>query len=120
MIAAQVKSGGYAVMKNGSSGVIFALNNTQGGCNWILSKSTGLTYQFVSGSTATPIVHKTWYQLQLKVTSKEIFASIDGALVTHIPLFNSTNGRVAIGSSWDYMQFDDLIITSPFDMDEGH
>jgi galactosylceramidase len=120
MIAARVKSGGCVVGRIGSSGVVFALNNTQGSGHWILSNSTGLAYQFDSGSTASLIVPKTWYQLQLKVTNTDISASIDGTLVSHIPLFNSSNGWVAIGSSWDYVQFDDLIITSPFDMDEDY
>jgi hypothetical protein len=105
---------------DGSPGVVFALNNTHGSGNWILSNSTGLTHQFDSGSTASLIVPKSWYQLQLRVTNEDISASIDGTLVSHIPLFNSSNGWVAIGSSWDYVQFDDLIITSPFDMDEDH
>jgi hypothetical protein len=120
MIAARVTSGGCAVAKIGSSGVVFALNNTHGSGNWIISNSTGLTYRFDSGSTASPIVPKSWYQLQLRVTDKDISASIDGMLVSHIPLFNSSNGWVAIGSSWDHVQFDDLIITSPVDMDEEH
>jgi galactosylceramidase len=120
MIAARLTTGGCAAMKNGSPGVVFALNNTQGSGNWIISNSTGLTYQFDSGSTASQIVPNSWYQLQLRVTDKDISASIDGTLVSHIPLFNSSNGWVAIGSSWDYVQFDDFIITSPSDMDEDH
>jgi hypothetical protein len=104
----------------GSSGVVFALNNTQGSGKWILSNSTALTYHFDSGSTASPIVPNRWYQLQLRVTNEDISALIDGTLVSHIPLFHSSNGWVAIGSSWDYVQFDDLIITSPIDMDEEH
>jgi hypothetical protein len=63
-------------------------------------------------------VPKSWYQLQLRVTNEDISASIDGTLVSHIPLFNSSNGWVAIGSSWDYVQFDDLMITSPLDLEE--
>jgi hypothetical protein len=120
MIAARVTSGGCGVGKIGSPGIVFALNNTQGTGKWILSNSTALTYQFDSGSTPSMIVPKSWYQLQLRVTNNDISASIDGTLVSHIPLFNSSNGWVAIGSSWDYVQFDDLIITSPFDMDEDH
>ncbi len=120
MIAARVTSGGCVVEKIGSPGVVFALNNTQGSGNWILSDSTGLTYQFDSGSTPSIIVPKSWYQLQLRVTNEDISASTNGTLVSHIPLFNSSNGWVAIGSSWNYVQFDDLIISSPFDMDEDH
>jgi hypothetical protein len=120
MIAARVTSGGCLAMTNGSPGVVFALNNTQGVGNWMVSNSTGLTYQFDSGSTASMIVPNRWYQLQLKVTNEDISASIDGTLVSHIPLFNSSNGWVAIGSSWDNVQFDDLIINSPFDMDEDY
>ncbi len=120
MIAARVTSGGCAAAKIGSPGVVFALNNTQDGGKWILSNSTGLTYKFDSGSTASPIVSKSWYQLQLRVTNEDIFASIDGTLVSRIPLFNSSNGWVAIGSSWDDVQFDNLFITSPSDMDGDH
>jgi galactosylceramidase len=121
MIAARVTSGGCAMAKNhGSPGVVFALNNTQGSGKWMVSNSTGLIYQYDSGSTASMIVPNTWYQLQLRVTNEDISASIDGTLVSHIPLFNSSNGWVAIGSSWDYVQFDDLIITSPIDVDEEH
>jgi galactosylceramidase len=118
MIAARVTSGGCAVAQIGSPGVVFALNNTHGNGNWILSNSTGLTYQFDSGSTPSVIVPKSWYQLQLRVTIEDISASIDGTLVSHIPLFNSSNGWVAIGSSWDYVEFDDLMITSPLDLEE--
>jgi hypothetical protein len=114
MIAARVTNGGCATAKIGSLGVVFALNNTQGKGNWILSNSTGLKYQFDSGSIASPIVSNNWYQLKLNVTNEDIFASIDGTLVSHIPLFNSSNGWVAIGSSWDHIQFDDLMISSPF------
>jgi galactosylceramidase len=120
IIATQVTSGGCAVAKIGSPGIVFALNNTQGSSKWILSNSTALTYHFDSGSTPSPIAPNSWHQLQLSVTKKDISASIDGTLVTHIPLFNSSNGWVAIGSSWDHVQFDDLIITSPSDMDEDH
>ncbi len=120
MIAARVTSGGCAVSKIGSPGVVFALNNTQGSGNWILSNSTGLTDKFDSGSMASPIVPKSWYQLQLRVTNENISASIDGTLVSHIPLFNSSNGWVAIGSSWDNVQFDNLFIDNPSDMNEDH
>jgi hypothetical protein len=120
MIAARVTNGGCAVSKIGSSGVVFALNNTQGKGNWILSNSTGLTYRFDSGSIPSPIVPNNWYQLKLRVTNEDISASIDGTLVSHIPLFNSSNGWVAIGSSWDHVQFDDLMISSPFDIDKDH
>jgi len=58
--------------------------------------------------------------LQLRAMNKEISASIDGTLVSYVLLFNSSNDWIAIGSSWDYVQFDDLIITSPLDMDDDH
>jgi galactosylceramidase len=120
MIAARVTNGGCAVSKMGSSGVVFALNNTQGKGNWILSNSTGLTYRFDSGSITSSIVPNNWYQLKLNVTNEDIYASIDGTLVSHIPLFNSSNGWVAIGSSWDQVLFDDLTISSPFDVNENY
>ena len=116
MIAARVTNGGCAVAKTGSAGIVFALNNTQGKGSWMLSNSTGLTHQFDSGLTPSQIVRNKWYQLKLNVTNEDISASIDGMLVSHIPLFNSSNGWVAIGSSWDYVQFDDLNINSPFDI----
>ena len=120
MIAARVTNGGCAVARNGSAGIVFALNNTQGKGNWILSNSTGLTYQFDSGSISSTIVPSNWYQLKLNVTKQEISASIDGILVSHIPLFSSSNGWVAIGSSWDHIQFDDLTINSPYAIDEEY
>jgi galactosylceramidase len=120
MIAARVTTGGCAVAKHGSAGIVFALNNTQGNGNWILSNSTGLTYRFDSGSIASPVLPNNWYHLKLNVTNKDIYVSIDGTLVSHIPLFNSSNGWVAIGSSWDHVLFDDLTISSPFDIDQDY
>jgi hypothetical protein len=66
------------------------------------------------------MVPKSWYQLQLRVMNKDISASIDGTLFSYVLLFNSSNDWIAIGSSWDYVQFDDLIITSLLDMDDDH
>ena len=110
MVAARVTNGGCAVAKNGSQGVVFALNNTHNQGTWILSNSTGLNHRFDSDSIMSPIEPNKWYQLELNVTNKEISASIDGTIVSHIPLFNSSNGWVAIGSSWNHVQFDYLTI----------
>ena len=120
MIAARVTNGGCAVSRNGSAGIVFALNNTQGKGDWILSNSTGLTYRFDSGSIVSPIMPNKWYQLKLNVTNEDISASIDGTLVSHLPLFKSSNGWVAIGSSWDHVLFDDLTISNPFDIHDNY
>jgi len=86
------------------------VNNTHNQGTWILSNSTGLNHRFDSDSIMSPIEPNKWYQLELNVTNKEISASIDGTIVSHIPLFNSSNGWVAIGSSWNHVQFDYLTI----------
>ncbi len=79
---------------------------------WQLSGTTALTNPLHYGNiTVTP---GTWYTLRLSVLSDHSEAYINGNFVGQCNLnVSSSNGLAAIGSSWNYVQFDRFRIQSP-------
>jgi len=84
------------------SGVFFTINNEG---NWLLMSyndtvSKGYYANFTSG---------TWHTLRLQLQEETLIGSIDGNVIAKEIAPNSNiNGFAALGSSWDYVQFDDF------------
>ena len=95
----------------GSPAVVFSINTTNNGL-WQLGASTNLTNPVTSGSTS--VMAATWYTLTLTVLADHSEAYINGNLIGRCTLSVSTSsGWVAIGSSWDHVQFDNFRLESP-------
>lgn len=95
----------------GSSAIVFSIDTTNSG-SWKLAASTNLTNPVSSGST--PVTADTWYTLTLTVLEDHSEAYINGNLIGRCSLSISTSsGWVAIGSSWDNVQFDNFCLESP-------
>ena len=103
-IAAQVRSGG-CVGHGGTGAIAFAVRTDNGG-GWILSDTTGFAKTILSGNYA--ISANTWYHLDLHVLDAATEVYINGKLVgtTDVVSSKSGNGWIAIGSSFNYAQFD--------------
>jgi galactosylceramidase len=99
----------YGGCGRGSPGIVLSVNTTG---IWQLSNSTALKNPVASGKVS--IVPGTWYTLTLVVLEDHSVAYIDGNLVGRCELsVSSHSGWAAIGSSWDYVQFDNFRIQSP-------
>ena len=106
-LATSVTSGG-CVGDAGSAGITFAIN-TNG--SYVVANSTALRHVFAQGKVA--VMGGMWYRLGMDVGAGGTTVSFDGvALTTVTELTDKTfHGWVALGSSWDYVQFDSLNIT---------
>jgi galactosylceramidase len=110
-VAIEVSKGGCRVGNAGSPGIVFSVNTTNNG-QWQLSASTALTDPIASGNIS--IIAGTWYTLTLIVLTDHSEAYIDGILVGRCNLnVSSSSGFAAIGSSWNYVQFDNFRLQSP-------
>ncbi len=95
----------------GSPAIVFSINTTNSGL-WKLTATTNLTNPVNSGNT--PVMPGTWYTLTLSVLADHSEAYINGNLIGRCELNVATSsGWVAIGSSWDHVQFDNFHLQSP-------
>jgi galactosylceramidase len=107
-VALGVSQGGCGA---GSPGIVFSINTMNNGL-WQLSASTTITNPVASGDVS--IVAGTWYTLTLVVLDDHSEAYINGNIVGRCELSASSHsGWAAIGSSWNYVQFDNFRIQSP-------
>ena len=108
-IAAQVKSSGCSVRQIVISAIAFAITTNNGGA-WTLSNTTAFAHTIISG--AYSVIANTWYNLDLHVLDSSTQVYINGQLVgtTNIVNRKSGTGWIAIGSSFDYAQFDRINI----------
>jgi len=105
-LAVGVSSGG-CVGGRGSDGIVLAL--TVGG--WLVSNSTSLHSVVAQGKVAVGAGE--WVALRLEVGEGGTSVSAGGQEVAMLSDLTSHQheGWVAIGSSYDYVQFDNLLIT---------
>ena len=95
--------GGY-----GSSGVVLAVSTNQ---TWTVANRTDLTERLATGKVA--VAAGQWVTLQIRATPAGMTFSVDGEVVATLANVTSRRtGWVAIGSSYDYVQFDNLRIQS--------
>jgi galactosylceramidase len=95
----------------GSSAIVFSVNTTNNG-TWQLTNSTAFINPLDHGNVS--IISGTWYTIRLSVLSDHSEAYINGNFVGRCQLnATSFSGLVAIGSSWDYVQFDNFRLQSP-------
>lgn len=110
-VAIGVSRGSCGIEYSGSPGIVFSVNTTNNGF-WQLSANTALTNPLNYGTIS--IMAGTWYTLTLKVFSDHSEAYVDGNFVARCTLSaSSSTGFAAIGSSWNYVQFDNFILESP-------
>jgi galactosylceramidase len=110
-IAIGVERGSCAAVSGGSPAIVFSINTTNNGL-WQLTASTALRNPLTYGSV--PIMSGTWYTLTLIALEDHSEAYVNGNLVGRCDLkVSSFDGLVAIGSSWDYVQFDNFRLQSP-------
>ena len=96
---------------HGSPAIVFSINTTDLGL-WQLTASTAITNSLASGNAS--IVSGMWYTLTLVVLADHSEGYINGNLVGRCNLnVSSSSGFVAIGSSWDYVQFDNFRLQAP-------
>jgi len=92
----------------GTPAIVFSINTTNNGL-WQFSTNTNLANPLSSGSTS--VMSGTWYTIMLSVLSDHSEAYINGHFVGRCALDVSySRGWVAIGSSWNYVQFDNFYI----------
>jgi hypothetical protein len=110
-IAVGVSRGGCGAGGGGSGAIVLSINTTNNGL-WQLTSSTGITNPVAYGNVS--IITGTWYTLTLIVLADHSEAYINGNLVGRCNLsVSSSNGLAAIGSSWNYVQFDNFRLQSP-------
>lgn len=103
-VAVGVSRGGCYAGEQPGPAIIFSINTTNNGM-WQLSANTTLINPLNSGSI--PIAAGTWYTITLRVLSDHSEAFVNGNPVGRCELKStSSTGWVAIGSSWDHVQFD--------------
>ena len=107
-IAADVSSGG-CVGGRGAEGIVMAVSTEPAG--WTLSNSTSLRPVVAEGKL--PLTAGQWVRLAVDVGPGGTSVSVDGKEVAMVAALSSArhNGWVAIGSSYDHVQFDNLVIT---------
>jgi hypothetical protein len=109
-VAIGVSRGGCGA-GGGSHAIVFSINTTNNGL-WQLTSSTAITNPIAYGNVS--IMSGTWYTLTLIVLTDHSEGYINGDLVGQCNLnVSSSSGFVAIGSSWNYVQFDNFRLQSP-------
>jgi galactosylceramidase len=110
-VALGVSRGNCDVAGVGSPGIVFSINTTNNGL-WQLTASTNLNNPLNYGNVS--VISGTWYTLTLTVLSDHSEAYINGNFVGRCSLnVSSAHGWAAIGSSWNYVQFDNFRLRSP-------
>lgn len=100
-VALGVSRGGCG---NGSPGIVFSITTENNG-QWQITPSTTIKDPVATGHIS--VTAGTWYTLTLTALEDRSIASIDGNMVGQSNLGTATHrGWAAIGSSWDYVQFD--------------
>ena len=95
----------------GSPAIVLSINTTNNGL-WQLTATTNLTNPLNSGSIS--VKPGTWYTLMLSVQSDQSEAYMDSHFLGRCALnASSFRGWVGIGSSWNYVQFDNFDLVSP-------
>ena len=104
-IAAAVRDGGC--VGEGSDAIVFAVSTTGA---WQVSNNTSLRRLVTQGKTV--VNAGVWYRLGVEVTATGTTVMLDGKTVATVAELTSGNHRgwVALGSSYDHVQFDDLEI----------
>jgi len=104
-VAVGVSQGSCNVARTGSPATVLSINSTSQ--SWQITNSTDLLVSDVSGKL--DVQTNVWYNLHLRVFTDHSEAYIDGAFVGRSSLSSrSSGGWAAIGSSWDYVEFDNF------------
>ena len=110
LVAVGVATGSCYAGDAGSPGIVFSINTTKNGM-WQLTPTTNLTEPLSSGRI--PVRPGTWYTMMLSVQSDHSEVYIDGQILGQCALNASfSRGWVAIGSSWNHVQFDNFHLES--------
>ena len=105
-VAVGVERGSCEASHVGSPAIVFSMNTTNNGL-WQLTASTALTNPLSFGNIT--VTSGVWYNIGLNVLSDHSEAYINGNFVGRCNLnVSSSSGLVAIGSSWNYVQFDNF------------
>ena len=105
-LALAVTTGGC--LSHGSSGITLAVSTDN---SWTVANRTDLTERLASGKVA--VAAGQWVTLQIRATPAGMTFTVNGeAVVTLANVSSHRTGWVAIGSSYDYCQFDNLRIKS--------
>ena len=109
--AANVAEGGCRNDDKGTQAVVFGIS-TDG--YYALCNSTVFSQHCLSSGQLT-VLHNRWYRLRLVSDSDEWRGYVDGQLVVSLhrdpAVYPSMQpGWAGIGSSWSYVQFDDILI----------
>ena len=108
-VAAAVTDGGCLGGK-GSGGFTFAIASDG---RWLLANDTGLAGVLDSGESQY-IEAGRWYRLSLVVSGDSVSAYAEGYHVSTVSVGAGwRSGWAAIGSSYDYVQFDDFSVAAP-------
>ena len=105
VVSSAISTGGCTGI-GGSAAISFSISSSG---DWILSNSTSLLYAVASGSGQ--YTSGVWYWVVLSVSSVSITAVVDGSVVCEIGIEEweyGLTGWVGLGSSFDYVQFDDF------------
>ncbi|UJR34751.1 hypothetical protein I4U23_027529 [Adineta vaga] len=95
----------------GSPGIVFSISTTNNG-TWQLTNNTAILNPVSKGSLS--LTSGTWYTITLNVLSDHSEAYINGNLIGRCSLNVSTSrGSIAIGTSWNYVQFDNFRLQLP-------
>jgi hypothetical protein len=105
-VAIGVANGSCDADRIGTPAIVFSINTTNNGL-WQFSANTNLANPLSSGSTS--VMSGTWYTIMLSVLSDHSEAYINGHFIGRCALnVSSSRGWVGIGSSWNYVQFDNF------------
>lgn len=106
-VALSVDKGGCS---NESSAIVFSIHTHSQ--EWKFTASTAVGYVYLSGHTS--VTPGTWYTLTLVAFEDHSIGYINGRFVGQSLLgFQDSPGWAAIGSSWDYVQFDNFHLQLP-------
>jgi galactosylceramidase len=110
-VAIGVERGSCDASVVGSPAIVFSINTTNNG-QWQLTNSTAFNNPLSYGNIS--VTPGTWYTITLSVLSDHSEAYINGNFIGRCELnTSSSSGLVAIGSSWNYVQFDNFLLKSP-------
>ena len=112
LVGAGVTKGG-CVRAAGSPGIVLAVSTERG---WVVSNSTTLRDPVISGGVA--VKAGVWHRIGLVVGSTRSAAYVDGVRVAQVAFGTEQFvGWTAIGSSFDYVRFDNFRVEPSMVMD---
>ena len=106
MLATAVTTGG-CVWGSGTPAIAFAITSSGG---WMVCNNTDFKQPLAQGKA---VIHSnTWYHLEVEVSTSGTSVLLDGQQLAMVPQLTSAahHGWVALGSSYDFVQFDRLAI----------